>query len=236
MSPAVSPAVGTVVHLLRHGEVHNPEGTLYGRRSGYLLSDLGRRMAERVGEAVGDRDIVLVRSSPLERAQETAQPLARRRDLEIQTDERIIESSNVFEGHHFGRDRNVLRDPSAWRHLWNPFRPSWGEPYKQIAARMMAAVHDARRDAEGHEAVLVSHQLPIWVTRMHAERRRTYVHDPRRRQCTLCSLTSLWFEGESLVRVSYSEPAADLIPVKDRSAPFSAGGAPDPERPAGPST
>jgi broad specificity phosphatase PhoE len=215
----------TVVHLLRHGEVHNPEGILYGRRSGYLLSDLGQRMAERVGEAVGDRDIAHIWSSPLERAQQTATPLAKARGLEIRTDERIIESSNVFEGQSFGAGRNALSDPRAWRHLWNPMRPSWGEPYKQIAQRMAAAVADARRAAEGREAVLVSHQLPIWVTRMHAERRRTFLHDPRRRQCTLCSLTSLWFEGDDLVRVTYSEPAGDLIPLKDRGAPFSAGGA-----------
>jgi broad specificity phosphatase PhoE len=225
--------MSTVVHLLRHGEVYNPEGVLYGRRSGYMLSDLGQRMAERVGETIGDRDITLIRSSPLERAQQTAAPLARARGLEVDTDERIIESSNVFEGERFAGGRNVLRHPRTWRHLWNPFRPSWGEPYKEVAARMVAAVDDVRRAAAGHEAVLVSHQLPIWVTRMRAEQRRSFFHDPRRRQCTLCSLTSLWFEGDDLVRVAYSEPAGDLIPAHERGTPFSAGGAPAEEQPPG---
>lgn len=222
----------TTVHLLRHGEVYNPEGILYGRRSGYLLSDLGRKMAERVGEAVGDRDITVIRSSPLERAQETATPLARARGLEVGLDERIIESGNVFEGRAFP-GKSALRDPRTWPHLWNPLRPSWGEPYKQVVARMVLAINDVRAAAQGHEAVLVSHQLPIWITRMHAERRRTFLHDPRKRQCTLCSLTSLVFEGDDLVTVTYSEPAGDLIPVKDRGAPFSAGGAPAEERPPG---
>jgi broad specificity phosphatase PhoE len=220
----------TVVHLLRHGEVHNPTGVLYGRRSGYHLSDLGRQMAQRVADSVGDRDITHVVSSPLERAQETAAPLAAARGVDIVTDGRVIESENVFEGETFGVGDGVLKRPKAWVHLWNPFRPSWGEPYKQVAARMMAGVYDARDTAAGHEAVIVSHQLPIWVTRLFVEG-RSFLHDPRRRQCTLCSLTSFTFEDERLTTVRYSEPAADMLPLKDRAAPFSTGGAPESEKP-----
>ncbi|ANH37252.1 Phosphoserine phosphatase 1 [Nocardioides dokdonensis FR1436] len=220
----------TIVHLLRHGEVHNPEGVLYGRRDGFHLSDLGRRMAQRVADQVAHRDVVHLRSSPLERAQETARPLAEALGLDIVSDERVIESTNVFEGEQFGPGRNALKKPSTWRHLWNPFKPSWGEPYAEVEQRMMAAVHDARREAQGHEAVVVSHQLPIWTTRLAAEG-RSFLHDPRKRQCTLCSLTSFHFVGERLAQVSYSEPAGDLIPTGDRSAPFSAGGAPEEKRP-----
>lgn len=220
----------TVVHLLRHGEVHNPTGVLYGRRPGYHLSDLGRRMAQRVADTVGDRDITHIVSSPLERAQETAAPLAEARRLDLVTDERVIESSNVFEGETFGVGGGVLRKPKSWIHLWNPLRPSWGEPYKQVAARMMAGVYDARDAALGHEAVVVSHQLPIWITRLHVEH-RSFVHDPRRRQCTLCSLTSFTFDDDRLTTVRYSEPAADMLPMKDRAAPFSAGGATDEDKP-----
>jgi broad specificity phosphatase PhoE len=203
---------------------------LYGRRDGYHLSDLGVRMAERVAEVIGERDIVHVRSSPLERAQETARPIAAARGVEIVTDERVLESTNVFEGERFGVGDGALRKPSAWRYLWNPWRPSWGEPSKEIVARMMSAVHDAREAATGHEAVVVSHQLPIWTTRLHVEK-RSFVHDPRKRQCTLCSLTSFHFVGDRLTQVSYSEPAGDLIPTKDKQAPFSAGGAPEENQP-----
>ncbi len=159
----------TIVHLLRHGEVHNPHGVLYGRSQGYHLSELGRQMAEQVAGAIKDRDITHLVASPLERAQETARPLADARGLEIVTDDRVIESTNVFEGQRFGKTVRPLRRPAAWRHLWNPFRPSWGEPYKELVARMMAAVEDAREAARGHEAVIVSHQLPIWITRLHVE-------------------------------------------------------------------
>jgi broad specificity phosphatase PhoE len=220
----------TTVHLLRHGEVFNPDGVLYGRRDGFHLSDLGRQMADRVATTLADRDVVHLRSSPLERAQETAAPTAAVLGLEVVLDPRLIESSNVFEGERFGAGTNVLRKPSTWRHLWNPFRPSWGEPYTQIVARMMAAVHDARVAAVGHEALLVSHQLPIWTTRLSVEH-RSFLHDPRKRQCTLCSLTSFHFVGDKITQVSYSEPAGDLIPTKDRKAPFSAGGAAPEDRP-----
>lgn len=220
----------TVVHLLRHGEVHNPAGVLYGRLPGYHLSELGRKMAERAGEYFSQRPIVAVISSPMERAQETAAPVAAAHDLPIGIDERIIESTSVFEGLTFGVGDGSLRHPRIWKHLVNPFRPSWGEPYEQMAARMMAAVQDARDAARGHEAVVVSHQLPIWTLRLHAEG-RSYLHDPRKRQCTLCSLTTLHFDGDRLVRVSYSEPAGDLIPAKDKNAAFSAGGAPEEKRP-----
>jgi len=212
----------TVVHLLRHGEVYNPQGILYGRASGFNLSDRGRAMAERVAERIGDRDITHIVSSPLERAQQTAAPLAAARGVTPVLDERVIESTNVFEGRPFTVGKGLFLRPSVWRHLVNPFRPSWGEPYAEVADRMWAAVQDAREAAAGHEAVIVSHQLPIWICRLRAEGRR-YFHDPRRRQCTLCSVTSLTFDDDRLRTIGYSEPAGDLIPVAQRNAAFSSG-------------
>jgi broad specificity phosphatase PhoE len=220
----------TIVHLLRPGEVHTPGGVLSGRRDGFHLSELGRQMAEKAAASLAHRDIVELVSSPLERARETAAPLALAHGLEPRLDERAIESWSRFEGLSFGAGRNALKRPSTWRYLWNPFQPSWGEPYVDIVRRMTAAVADARERAEGHEAVVVSHQLPIWITRLHVEK-RSFLHDPRNRQCTLCSITSLHFVGDRITQVSYSEPAGDLIPVGDKNAPFSAGGAPEERKP-----
>ncbi|RJL22516.1 histidine phosphatase family protein [Bailinhaonella thermotolerans] len=199
----------TVVHLLRHGEVENPKGILYGRLPGYHLSETGRRMAETVAKAVADRDVVAVLSSPMERARETAEPVAQTFGLDIQVDERLNEADNIFQGLTVGSGDGTLRRPKHWRYLWNPFRPSWGERYIDVVARMSAAIKDARTAARGHEAVLVSHQLPIWIIRLAAERRALW-HDPRRRQCGLASLTSFSFEGDRLVSVGYSEPAGHL--------------------------
>jgi broad specificity phosphatase PhoE len=199
----------TTVHLLRHGEVHNPEGVLYGRLPDYHLSDLGREMARRAAGALSGREVTVVTASPLERAQETAEPIAAEFDLPIGVDPDLIEAGNIFEGTRVGVGDGILKQPKSWRYLWNPFTPSWGEPYVEIAARMRSAVRRARDQARGHEAVLVSHQLPIWVTRLDAED-RSFVHDPRRRQCGLASLTSFTFEGNRLAAVSYTEPSADL--------------------------
>ncbi|MDQ4085991.1 MAG: histidine phosphatase family protein [Actinomycetota bacterium] len=212
----------TVVHLLRHGEVHNPDGILYGRLPGYNLSDLGTRMALRVAEALNEREVTHLVASPLERAQQTARPLADRLHLDIVTDARVIEAGNHFEGRAFGVGDGALRRPSSWWHLRNPWKPSWGEPYKQVVERMMAAMAEARDAARGHEAVVVSHQLPIWITRSAVEG-LPFLHDPRRRHCTLCSLTSFTYVDDEVVSVSYSEPAADLLPARGANAPFSAG-------------
>ncbi|GAA1138604.1 histidine phosphatase family protein [Ornithinicoccus hortensis] len=200
----------TVVHLLRHGEVHNPGGVLYGRLPGFRLSDLGRQMAERVAEHLTGRDIVHLVSSPLQRAQETAAPSAEALGLEPEVDERVIEAANHFEGMTFGQGEGKLSNPRHWPYLRNPLEPSWGEPYKEISVRMLAAVDTARRAARGHEALIVSHQLPIWTLRRTIEGKRLW-HDPRNRECALASLTTLTYEGDDPVSLSYSEPAVDLV-------------------------
>ncbi|MDP9863509.1 MULTISPECIES: histidine phosphatase family protein [Streptosporangium] len=199
----------TVVHLLRHGEVHNPANVLYGRLPGYHLSETGRQMAETVAKSVAGRDVVALFSSPLERAQETAAPLAAAFQLEVATDDRLIEAENIFEGISVGNGDGVFRSPRHYRYLWNPLRPSWGERYTDVVRRMKGAIDTAREAARGHEAIMVSHQLPIWMIRLAAERRRL-PHDPRRRQCGLASLTSFSFEGDRLISVGYSEPAGAL--------------------------
>lgn len=210
----------TTVHLLRHGEVHNPEGVLYGRLDGYHLSERGQSMAKRVAKVLADHDIVSVVTSPLERARETAQPLADAHGLEPLIDDRLIEAANVFEGLTFGVGDGSLRHVRHWKHMRNPLRPSWGEPYTEIVERMRAAMDDAAAAAEGHEAVMVSHQLPIWTIRSSIEGRRLW-HDPRKRQCSLASLTTFSYVDGKIASVSYSEPAADLLP--DAGKPFTAG-------------
>jgi len=205
----VAIAVLTKVHVMRHGEVHNPEGVLYGRLPGYRLSDRGRAQAQAVADALADNDIVTVIASPLQRAQETAAPIAAAHGLTVGTDDELIESENFFEGKRMSPGDGVWKNPQVWWQVRNPFTPSWGEPYKQIAARMFAAVHRARATAEGHEAVCVSHQLPVETLRRSLQG-KWLPHDPRRRQCNLASLTTLTYDGDRLVGVSYSEPAAGL--------------------------
>ena len=211
----------TIVHLMRHGEVNNPNGILYGRLPDFHLLDLGREMATRVADWLQrQHEVVHLVASPLERAQETAQPVAEAFGLPIHTDERVIESSNLFEGKVFGVGSGVLRQWRSWWLLRNPLAPSWGEPYRKVADRMLAAMADARDVARGRDAVIVSHQLPVWTARAAIERRR-FAHDPRKRECTLASLTSVTYVGDEVVSVTYNEPARDLLPAAGKK--FAAG-------------
>ena len=204
----------TVVHLLRHGEVDNPRGIIYGRLPGYHLSANGRLMAEAAADYFSERPVVALFSSPLERAQETARPIAERLGLPIVTDDRLIEASSHFEGLKFAVGDGALRQPAHWLRLVNPFRPSWGEPYRDVAARMAAVMETAREAAAGREAVCVTHQLPIWVARRAAEGKRLW-HNPAMRECALGSVTSFTYSGDRLADVAYTVPARRQVTQDD---------------------
>lgn len=199
----------TRVHLLRHGEVHNPGKVLYGRLPGFRLSELGERMAFMAAGALEGRDLALLLTSPLERAQQTAAPLAELMRLDPRVDERLIEGGNKFEGRTVDRGWRSFTDPAALTLLRNPFEPSWGEPYAEMARRMLSVVTAMRDEAEGREAVAVSHQLPIYILRRYVEGRRL-AHRPDKRQCGLASLTTLTWHGDRLASVQYTEPAGAL--------------------------
>lgn len=198
------------LHLVRHGEVFNPGRVLYGRLEGYHLSDLGKRMAASAAESMAGRPITALYASPLLRAQESAEPWSRLFQLPITTEDRIIEPTNKFEGSVTSFGPRMLLNPRIWSWIYNPFRPSWGEPFAQIATRVLAAMDDAWAASEGGEVVMVSHQSPIWM----ATRRingRPLAHDPRRRRCHLSSITSFERRAQGWVEVGYQDPAQELL-------------------------
>lgn len=201
--------------------MHNPGAILYGRLPGFRLARSGEEMAELVAAHLGDRDITYLAASSLLRAQQTAAPLAARRNLDVYTDDRVIEAGSRFEGMAVAVGDGVFRDPRHWVKLANPFRPSWGEPYLDIAHRMLGAIYTAVHAAAGHEAVLVSHQLPIWTARRYLEGRRLW-HNPSSRECAVASITSLTFDDGVFVALRYEEPAAAIAAVDDPDATGSA--------------
>jgi broad specificity phosphatase PhoE len=194
----------TLIHLVRHGEVRNDEGVLYGSLPGFHLSDRGREMADAAAAHFAGRDVRLVLSSPLDRTQETAAAIAGAVGRQVVTDARLTEAANRFEGSVFGA-ADLLRRPARIRHLTNPMLPTWGEHYSDQAVRMRGALDDALDHVDGGEAVLVSHQSPIWVLRCTLSGRRSW-GPPSRRQCSLDSVTTLSYESGELVAVSYTEP------------------------------
>ena len=199
-----------LIHLVRHGEVFNPEGILYGRLPNYRLSDLGERMAAAAADSLIGQPVTALYASPLQRAQESAAPWAKTFGLEIVTEDRIIEPHNKFEGKKFEFGPQVLTKPQSWPWIMNPMKPSWGEPFVDVAARMLAAMDDAWHAAESGQVVMVSHQMPIWMIARTVAGKKLY-HDPRKRRCTLSSITTLERRGATFVEVNYQEPAGRLL-------------------------
>ncbi|WGD37793.1 histidine phosphatase family protein [Lysinibacter sp. HNR] len=212
------------LHLVRHGEVHNPHGVLYGRIPGYRLSELGAEMAAAAADDLQQRDRRIARlyASPLQRTQESAEPIARFTGLPIITEHRIIEPTNFFEGLPNHGKHAAFRQIRYWHKLWNPFRPSWGEPYSDIAARVREAMDEAWDEVEASVAdgtdknafegdiVMVSHQSPIWITHRSVAGERLF-HDPRTRRCELSSITSFTRRNGEWFEVGYSHPAEPLM-------------------------
>jgi broad specificity phosphatase PhoE len=213
--------VRTVVHLVRHGLVENPHGVLYGRLPDYHLSVLGREMAATTATFLAGRDVTHLRCSPLERAQESMEPIAAVYPVPVTIDGRAIEAQNHLEGQQMSLGGPAMRDPKNWWLFRNPLKPSWGEPYAEIVERMRLVLRDAAAAAAGHEAIVVSHQLPIWMARCDAEGVRL-AHDPRKRECALSSVTSFTLIDGRVTSVRYASPAAQLIPGP-RSKKFVAG-------------
>lgn len=200
------------VHLVRHGEVANPDGILYARLPGYRLSERGELMAAAAAQHLLDRGapVTKVASSPLERTMESALPIATAFGLEIEPRDGLIEASSRLEGGRYDVSLKILRVPAAWRYLVNPLRPSWGEPFREVAARMSAELAWARDSVEEGDVVLVSHQLPIWMVARLATG-RPLVHDPRRRRCSLSSITTMGWRGDQITELSYAEPALEVM-------------------------
>ncbi|MTE23353.1 histidine phosphatase family protein [Microbacterium sp. ZXX196] len=197
------------LHLVRHGEVHNPDRILYERIPGYGLSEAGAAMAQAAADYVAGlgREVSALVTSPLQRARESGRPFAERFDLTPTLDERVIEPWNAFAGTRM--KRAVLR-PRYWRYLLRPSRPSWGEPFADIAERMVAGMHAAWDAADGGDVVIVSHQAPIWVAHL-AVAGEKLAHSPTTRRCALSSVTSFVRDGSGptgFAEVAYAEPAS----------------------------
>jgi broad specificity phosphatase PhoE len=209
----------TRIHLVRHGEVHNPDGVLYGRLPNFGLSQLGHQMAEASADYIRSTGAKVSRllASPLQRTLESAKPIAERFNVPVEVEDEIIEPDNVFEGHSVSL-KTIVRNPRFLLRIHNPFRPSWGEPFLQIQGRMVSAMKRAWDETASGEVVMVSHQLPIWMVHRYSQGQRLS-HDPRQRRCDLSSVTSFEFSDGALREVSYHDPAKSLrLKAVDRGA------------------
>jgi broad specificity phosphatase PhoE len=209
----------TRIHLVRHGEVHNPDGVLYGRLPNFSLSELGEQMALAAAEELKASGAKVTRliSSPLQRTLQSSKPIAEVFGVPVETEERIIEPTNIFEGHSVNF-KTLVRNPRFLLKLYSPTKPSWGEPFLAISKRMLEAMSDAWATTKSGEVVMVSHQLPIWMVHRTTEGQRLS-HDPRQRRCDLSSITSFDLTSEGFMEVDYKDPAKKLrIKAVDKGA------------------
>lgn len=201
------------IHLVRHGEVHNPSGVLYGRLPNFHLSETGHLMAKEAAEQLKAMGIKVsaIYTSPLVRAQESAKPIEELFGVDAKTNELLIEPYNVFEGRKLSV-KAIATKPHWWWHFRNPAKPAWGESFKEIIARMHSAIIQASESVLDGDVVIVTHQLPIWVMHLSSNGKKL-MHDPRKRRCALSSITTFEIQDGKLVEVGYLDPASNLASI-----------------------
>lgn len=204
----------TTIHFVRHGEVENPNHVLYERLPGFHLSARGVRMARATAQYIATvpqmRGISAIYSSPLERTQETAQQIASALQIgPIILDKRLIEAENNFRGKRIGYGEGALWKNNNWKLVSNLWKPSWGESYKSIAARVGDFAREQVKNHPGEQIVAVTHESPIWSYRHlletgHAE------HNMLLRKTALASITSITFDcaNMNVLSITYVDPAA----------------------------
>jgi len=197
----------TQVHLVRHGEVFNPDGVLYGRLPNFRLSDAGVSGAAKAAKNLQSAGVQVSKLvvSPLERTRQSAEPISKLFEIDPVIDERIIEPYNFFEGKKVTAS-SVLLKPNLWFKLRNPMEPSWGEPFAAIASRMNEAIIEAAESVDSGDVVFVTHQLPIWVTHL-ASKGKPLAHLPNRRRCSTSSITSFNYDSGKLTEIGYTVAA-----------------------------
>lgn len=211
------PSKTTIIHLVRHGEVFNPQDVIYERLEGFSLSERGLKMAENIAQFITKssdfensdfKDVKAIYSSPLKRTQQTIKPFAKLINLPVVLDERLIESSHSLAGKNIKSElKRMLKKfelIKIWKLIKNPTLPSWGEPYVDISERMMSFVKEMKNKHKGETIIVCSHQNPIWTVRQTCEERKLW-HNPKRRVCELGSITSLYFDdlSESFLKTVY---------------------------------
>jgi broad specificity phosphatase PhoE len=150
------------VHLVRHGQVHNPRRIVYGRLPGWTLSEKGRAQAEEVARDLAGRPVAALYASPLERARETAGILGRALGLPVQVRNDLIESALAAQWEGMSWPHVWLTHQREWQtYRRRPLEMSAPEPLAVLAARMAAAVRGLAAEHPGREVVAVSHGDPI---------------------------------------------------------------------------
>ena len=143
--------MSTTIHLVRHGDVHNPTHVYYGRLPNFRLSERGRQQAEGAAEYLKDRPLAALFASPQQRAQETAAIVAQfHTGIEILTDDRLNEIYTPYDGTPISKMAAL-----SWN-LYKDTAPEYEQP-NDIVERTQDFITQIRRECAGSEIAAVSH-------------------------------------------------------------------------------
>ncbi|HZB97032.1 MAG TPA: histidine phosphatase family protein [Candidatus Sulfotelmatobacter sp.] len=222
----------TRLYLVRHCDVHNPRGVLYGHLPGFPLSKKGVRQAQALGEFFEGKPIRKIYTSPLERAVETAQIIASHiGDVPIVTTSELIEA-------HFGqylqgiKPAHILwRKPMWWVHMAFPGLPPDDERVDAMAERVRGPLVRLLDEFPGESGICVSHGDPIQAFWVAADGRPSRAL--HRLQCAKGGVLELDYADHTLINISYRAnplPAKEPAEHGEQIPGETAAGSPPPQR------
>jgi broad specificity phosphatase PhoE len=221
----VAAATSTRLHLVRHCDVRNPKGVLYGHLPDFPLSEKGVKQAHALGRYFATRSIPQIYSSPLERARQTAEIIASYLDdVPITYTKDLIETRFGLYLQGVPPTQVPWRRPLWYVHMaWPGLLPN-DESVAGLAARLQRPLTSLLTEHSGEGGICVSHGDPIqgfWVT---ADRRPRYAL--HRLQCAKGGVLELDYRGMALEKLAYLSPAriAELAPEADQTAAGSRSG------------
>lgn len=192
----------TIIHVVRHGDVHNPTKVFYGRIPRYRLSDLGQEQAAAAGRYLADRPLAAVVASPQLRARQTAAAIAASHDLPVKRS-RLI---NEIHSPHQGRPIAEL-DAEGWV-LYEDLPPGYETP-TEVLARVLRLIARLRQQYPAQEVAIVSHGDIVLAVRFWVEG-ITFTDDSKNRvrlYPATASITTLTFRnGAERPTMDYVQP------------------------------
>ena len=203
------PPTSTLVLLVRHGQTATTGTLLPGRAAGLHLADAGRAQAERVAERIAElKNVAAVYASPLERARETATPIARALQLKTRVDKGLLECDF---GEWTGSELKTLMKLPEWKAVQrypSGFRFPGGESFTEMQVRMVSAIDRLRAAHPAAVVVAVSHADPIKAAVAHAM--GTHLDLFQRIVISTCSVTA----------IAYTDGGPMVLTVNSTGAPL----------------
>lgn len=213
MAPRPKLPPSTLVLFVRHGRTPTTDRVVPGRAPGLHLSDDGLKQAMTVAEHVAVLpNVDAVYSSPLERAKETAAPIAKALGLRVRIDRGLLEADC---GDWTGMALKDLRKLPEWRTVQrhpSGFRFPNGESLAEMQVRMTGAVARLHARHPGRTIVLVSHADPIKAAV--ADALGTHLDHFQRVAVATCSITAVAYgsEGPVVLGVNMVGGLGELLP------------------------